>query len=140
MSNQNPYLIHICIKYICGNSFGSFILFLISSFKNLLHCFSSNSVGLLFINFYILILLRVSLTLLNQCFAIFLSCGTSLVVQTVKNMPAMQETWVQSLGQEDPLEKRVSLTLINQSFAVFLFCTYSYSSGKVITVDNSGVK
>ena len=25
--------------------------------------------------------------------------------QTVKNPPAMQETWVQSLGQEDPLEK-----------------------------------
>ena len=25
--------------------------------------------------------------------------------QTVKNVPAMQETWVQSLGQEDPLEK-----------------------------------
>ena len=23
----------------------------------------------------------------------------------VKSMPAMQETWVQSLGQEDPLEK-----------------------------------
>ena len=23
----------------------------------------------------------------------------------VKNMPAMQETWVQSLGWEDPLEK-----------------------------------
>ena len=29
----------------------------------------------------------------------------SLVIQTVKNLPAMQETWVQSLGQEDPLEK-----------------------------------
>ena len=29
----------------------------------------------------------------------------SLVSQTVKNLPAMQETWVQSLGQEDPLEK-----------------------------------
>ena len=29
----------------------------------------------------------------------------SLVAQTVKNIPAMQETWVQSLGQEDPLEK-----------------------------------
>ena len=29
----------------------------------------------------------------------------SLVVQKVKNLPAMQETWVQSLGQEDPLEK-----------------------------------
>ena len=29
----------------------------------------------------------------------------SLVAQTVKNLPAMWETWVQSLGQEDPLEK-----------------------------------
>ena len=29
----------------------------------------------------------------------------SLVAQTVKNLPAMQETQVQSLGQEDPLEK-----------------------------------
>ena len=25
----------------------------------------------------------------------------------VKNLPAMQETWVQSLGREDPLEKRM---------------------------------
>ena len=30
----------------------------------------------------------------------------SLVAQLVKNLPAMQETWVQSLGREDPLEKR----------------------------------
>ena len=29
----------------------------------------------------------------------------SLVAQMVKNLPAMQETWVQSLGQEDSLEK-----------------------------------
>ena len=29
----------------------------------------------------------------------------SLVAQTVKNLPAMQETWVRSLGQEDALEK-----------------------------------
>ena len=29
----------------------------------------------------------------------------SLVAQTVKNLPAMQETRVQSLDQEDPLEK-----------------------------------
>ena len=28
-----------------------------------------------------------------------------LVVQMVKNLPAMQETWVQSLGWEDPLEE-----------------------------------
>ena len=29
----------------------------------------------------------------------------SLVAQIVENPPAMQETWVRSLGQEDPLEK-----------------------------------
>ena len=29
----------------------------------------------------------------------------SLVTEMVKNLPAIQETWVQSLGQEDPLEK-----------------------------------
>ena len=27
------------------------------------------------------------------------------MAQTVKNLPAMQETWVPSLGLEDPLEK-----------------------------------
>ena len=31
--------------------------------------------------------------------------GASLVTQMVKNLPAMQETQVQSLGWEDPLEK-----------------------------------
>ena len=31
----------------------------------------------------------------------------SLVAQMVKNLPAMQETQVQSLGQEDPLKKRM---------------------------------
>ena len=31
--------------------------------------------------------------------------GASLVVQAVKNLPAMQETWVRSLGWEDPLEE-----------------------------------
>ena len=32
----------------------------------------------------------------------------SLVAQTVKNPPAMQETQVQSLGREDPLEKEMA--------------------------------
>ena len=35
----------------------------------------------------------------------FITIGASLVAQTVKNLPAVQETQVQSLGQEDPLEK-----------------------------------
>ena len=35
-----------------------------------------------------------------------LQCSwASLVAQLVKNLPAMQETWVRSLGWEDPLEK-----------------------------------
>ena len=32
---------------------------------------------------------------------------SSLVAQMVKNLPAMQETRIQSLGGEDPLEKRM---------------------------------
>ena len=41
----------------------------------------------------------------------FLWCITyqaSLVAQMVKNMPLFQETWVQSLGQEAPLEKEMA--------------------------------
>ena len=34
--------------------------------------------------------------------------GASLVVQLVKNLPAMQETWVWFLDQEDPLEKEMA--------------------------------
>ena len=33
------------------------------------------------------------------------SAWASLVAQLVENLPAMQETWVRSLGWEDPLEK-----------------------------------
>ena len=33
---------------------------------------------------------------------------TSLVAQTVKNLPAIQETWVQALGQEDLLEEEMA--------------------------------
>ena len=31
-----------------------------------------------------------------------------MVAQTVKNLPAMQETWVRSLGWEDALEKEMA--------------------------------
>ena len=34
---------------------------------------------------------------------------TPLVVQMVKNLPEMQELWVQSLGPEDPLEKEMAI-------------------------------
>ena len=32
----------------------------------------------------------------------------SLVAQMVKRLPAMQETWVRSLGREDPLKKEMA--------------------------------
>ena len=34
----------------------------------------------------------------------------SLVAQSVKNLPAVQEIWVQSLGWEDPLEEDMAPT------------------------------
>ena len=40
---------------------------------------------------------------LNKCG--LYSKRASLVAQQVKNLPAMWETWVRSLGWEDPLEK-----------------------------------
>ena len=40
------------------------------------------------------------------------------VAQTVKRLPATQETWVQSLGQEDPLEKGMA---IHSSILFFFF-------------------
>ena len=42
---------------------------------------------------------------IHKIFSTILGTGASLVSQLVKNLPAMQETWVQSLNGEDPLEK-----------------------------------
>ena len=61
--------------------------------------------------------------------------STSLA-QTVKNLCAMQETWVRSLGWEDPLEKgiathssilawRIPWTIVGRDWATFTIC-YTY--------------
>jgi len=34
------------------------------------------------------------------------------IAQVIKNLPVMQETWVRSLGQEDPLEKEKAITTV----------------------------
>ena len=44
-----------------------------------------------------------------------MSIRASLVAQTVKNLPAMWETWVRSLDQEDPLEKGITNYLLQYS-------------------------
>ena len=42
----------------------------------------------------------------GRCFDLpFRKNWPSLVAQMLKNLPTMLETWVQSLGREDPLEK-----------------------------------
>ena len=55
----------------------------------------------------------------NQAtFNYLLIYGASLVAQTVKNLPAMQETLVRSLSQEDPLEEEwqpISVFLLGES-------------------------
>ena len=51
---------------------------------------------------------RVSVLLLANLLIIIIA-GASLVAQMVKNPPAMRETWVQSLGWEDPLEKGTAI-------------------------------
>ena len=38
----------------------------------------------------------------------YICCWASLVAQRVKRLPVMQETQVQSLGREDPLEKEMA--------------------------------
>ena len=53
---------------------------------------------------------------------------TSLVAQSVKNLPAMQEAWVQSLGQEDPLEKGMAPLQYSFLFIylfIFIFKLYN---------------
>ena len=48
---------------------------------------------------------NMTLTLHFPWVAYHLQLRASLVAQTVKNLPAKQETRLQSLGQEDPLQK-----------------------------------
>ena len=55
-----------------------------------------------FISTYLVIYLSYSLL---KILKVYYTVVPSLVAQTVKNLPAMQETWVWSLGWEEPLEK-----------------------------------
>ena len=43
-----------------------------------------------------------------SCVQLFVTPQTSLVAQAVKNPPVMWETWIRSLGWEDPLEKNMA--------------------------------
>ena len=45
----------------------------------------------------------------NSMILVLYSLRTYLVSQAVKRLSTMQETWVRSLGQEDPLEKEMAI-------------------------------
>ena len=57
-----------------------------------------------------------------SCGAVFGGCfvlyRASLVTQTVKNLPAMRETWVQSLGWDDPLEEDMTTHFHNLAWRI----------------------
>ena len=52
--------------------------------------------------------LKVNRSYRQNLFTTVFSKGASLVAQTTKNPPAMQETWVQSLGWEDTPEEEMA--------------------------------
>ena len=58
--------------------------------------------------------------------AIVNSVSTSLIVQSVKILPEIQEIWVQSLGQQDPLEKEMT----THSSILFFFFTPVFLPGE----------
>ena len=61
---------------------------------------------------------------------------SSLVAQSVKSLPAMQETWVQSLGQEDHLEKEMA----TQSSILAWRIPWTEESGELQSVGSKRVE
>ena len=58
---------------------------------------------------FVVLIIRITITtILQRVWFASDSFGASLVAQMVKHLPAMQKTWVRSLGQEDPLEKEMA--------------------------------
>ena len=51
--------------------------------------------------------MNVSICLYYACFYLSI-CWASVIAQAVKNLSAVQETWVRSLSREDPLEKEMT--------------------------------
>ena len=62
------------------------------------------------------------------------SSRASLVAQLVKNLPAMQETWVWSLGWEDPLEKGTATHSSNMAWRI-PWTVWSIGSQRVDTTE-----
>ena len=74
----------------------------------------------------------------GMCHFLFLSLasyGASLIAQMVKNLPAVQETWVRSLGQEDPMEQGMA----NHSSILAWRIPSSEEPGRLQSIDSQRV-
>ena len=60
----------------------------------------------------------------------------SLVVQMVKNLPAVQEAWVQSLGWEDPLEKETTTHSIILAWRIL----WTEEPGRLLSIGSQKVR
>ena len=58
--------------------------------------------------------------ILATIYIVFMTIWASLMAQMVKNPPAVQETWVQSLGWENPLEKEMVICFSILFFIIFI--------------------
>ena len=56
----------------------------------------------------IFLFISIILTFKDYLISCVWNCWASLVAQRLKHLLAMRETWVQSLGREDPLEKEMA--------------------------------
>ena len=60
----------------------------------------------------------------------------SLVAEVVKNPPVMRETWIRSLGQEDPLEKEMA----THSGILAWEISWTEESGKLESIESQRVR
>ena len=58
---------------------------------------------------------KLTVITINVIIMLYTLTWASLVAQRLKRLPGMQETWVRSLGQEDPLEKEIAVLLPGES-------------------------
>ena len=99
--------IHVCVC-VCVYSFpGSFLCSLLQDIEYSSLCYTVNPCLFILYIFYIWWCPSVNPLLITRA---------SLVAQTVKNLPAMQKTRVQSLCWEDPLEKGMTTPSRQTSF------------------------
>ena len=61
------------------------------------------------IEYFLINIFNWKMIALKYCLGLCHTLGASLVAQTVKHLTAMRETWVQSLGREDPLENEMAI-------------------------------